>query len=306
MHGYHVPQTIVPIISAEELKEKEAKARRKGQLKKFVNFNLGEAYTQGKTLITKELIRARTHVFKEDPTDRWFLGVDQGDEKHYVLCRLYDDTRVVWKFGIVEDWGDIETIIREYRPKCTVVDALPNKDKAKELRDKFPGKVFMVYYKTNQMAEVKRTSDSNEFQEVKDKDQYAFSVEMTESLDKTAAEWVEGKAWLYGSPDSINNPRSPEALFAEHMTNLKRDEEEDKHGNMVGIWRKVGPDHFRHADNYARIALDVFGRNTEYDFRTGGLTEIISYEGENGVQWIETPEGFIVPRKEELEWQDQT
>jgi hypothetical protein len=301
-HGYAVPQTIVPIISAEELKDKEEKARRKGQIKKFHNFNLGEAFTQGKTLITKELIRSRMHVFKDNPSDRWFMGVDQGDEKHYVLCQLYDDTRVVRHFGILEDWGDIEELIRTYNPKITVIDAQPNKDSAKAVRDKFPGKVFIVYYKTNQMSEIKRTSDSNEFWEVQNKDQWAFSTDMTESLDKTAAEWVEGRAWLSGEPGTLDNPKSPEALFVEHMTNLKRDEEEDKHGNMIGKWVKVGPDHFRHADNYARLALDIFGRNTDYQFRTGGQMEITSYEGENGTEWFETPEGFLIPKKSEMQF----
>ncbi len=233
MHGYAVPQTIVPMISADELKRKEEEARKHGRLKKFINFNLGEAHSEGKTLITKELIQARMRIFTNAyDTERWFLGVDQGDLKHWVLCRMYEDKRLVVRMGICAAWETIEEVITTFNPKVTVIDALPNKDSAKEVRDKFPGRVFLIYYKDNQMSQLKRNADGNEFTEVRDKDEYAFSADHSESLDDTASEWVDGIAWLNGNPDVIGNPRAIEDTFAEHMTNLKRDEEEDKFGNM--------------------------------------------------------------------------
>lgn len=305
LHGYHIPQTIVPVMSAATLKKKERVAKKKGRYKVFVNFNLGEAYSTGQMMITKELMRTRTFPF-ENPyrTTKWFLGVDQGDLKHWVLSRMVQNVRVNVRWGVYDDWKDIVRLIREYNVVSGIIDALPNKDNAKEVRDLFPGKIFLCYYKSNQAAEMKLASDNEEFAASKKREEYAFSVDHTESLDKTAREWVEGTAWLYGTPDSLDNPRSPESAFVGQMVNLKRDEEEDKHGNMRGVWKKTGADHYRHADNYARMALDFYGRNNEAEFRSssvnGASTDI---EGESA-NWTETESGLLVPDKEEYEWRN--
>lgn len=304
LHGYHIPQTIVPVMSAATLKKKERDAKKKGRYKVFVNFNLGEAYTTGLMMITKELMRTRIFPF-EDPykTTKWFLGVDQGDLKHWTLCRMMGDRRVTVRWGVTEDWGYIVKLIRDYNVASGVIDALPNKDNAKEVRDLFPGKIFLCYYKSNQAAETRLTSDSDEFTASKKREEFAFTVDHTESLDKTAREWVEGVAWLYGTPETLDNPRSIESMFVTHMTNLKRDEEEDKHGNMRGVWKKTGADHFRHADNYARIALDFYGRNNEADFRSSSAARTSTEIEQESGNWKETAEGLLIPNKEDFKWE---
>ena len=77
-----------------------------------------------------------------------------------------------------------------------------------------------------------------------------------DALENTAAQWSLGQAVL---TTSVNVEMREK--FAKQMVNMKRDEIEDKHGQNIPRWVKVGADHFRHADLYAYIAskMPIFG-----------------------------------------------
>ncbi len=300
IHGYHIPQTIVPNIKAEDMKEEEGRAIERGRPKIFVNFSLGRAYETGIIALTKELLIQRTRLFGPEfmKADKWYLGVDQGDILHWTLSRMYDGKRITARFGTRHSFDDLDPLFSEYNIVGAVVDAQPNKNDAKAFRDKWAGRVWICYYHEKQPQEMRKIMDKNEIGATKNKEHFAITVDRTETLDKTTKEWVDGVSLLNGNATLIHNQHTPEGVFATQMENLKRDEEEDSHGNMVGIWKKTGADHYRHADNYNRLAIDILGRGTITDFRTGGK-QLTDFEntGSGGVEWGETKDGFLIPRQ---------
>lgn len=297
IHGYHIPQTIVPVIKADDMKEEEERALEKGRPKIFVNFNLGRTYDTGITTLTKEILMKRMQVFGDETfqTDQWYLGADQGDIIHWTLSRILDGRRVTMRFGTYSSFEDLDKLFGEYSIRGCVVDAQPNKNDAKSFRDRHPGRVWICYYHEKQPAEMRKIQDRNEIGATKNKEHYAITVDRTETLDKTTKEWLDGMSLLHGNPNMVLNSHSPEGIFATQMSNLKRDEEEDSHGNMVGIWKKTGADHFRHADNYNRLALDILGRGSVTDIRIGGKNLMEYGKPMSGKEWTETKSGFTIP-----------
>lgn len=297
IHGYHIPQTIVPIISADYMKEEEKRMLEKGRIKIFVNFNLGRVYESGITAITKDLLASRMREFGKEiwKSDRWFLGADQGDVVHWTLSRMLENRRVTVRFGTGYSFDELDDLFRDFNIVAAVLDAQPNKNDAKAFRDKYPGRVWICYYHDKQPAEMRTIQDKNEIVGTKNKEHFAITVDHVETLDRTTKEWVDGMALLHGNPTLVHNQQSPEGRFATQMENLKRDEVEDKHGNMRGVWKKTGADHYRHADNYNRLAVDIIGRNMVTDIRVGGEGLFDYNQPLSGKEWTSTESGIVVP-----------
>jgi hypothetical protein len=286
----------VPVISAEYMKKEEKAAEKKGRIKRFWNFNLGHYYSAGVNELTRSLLAQRSRPFPAEvyDTDRWYLGVDQGDLLHWSLSRMYEGRRITVRFGMAHKFEEVYQLFDEYSIAGCVVDAMPNKHNARAMRDKFQGRVWMCYYHQDQPHEMKAALDKDEIIGTKNKEEFAINVDHTETLDKTTKEWVDGVALMNASPNLILNEHTPEGQWATQMMNLKRTEEEDKYGNMRGRWVKTGADHFRHADNYNRLAVDIIGRGEEGSGVMVGSASIAEFNGPLG-RFEERSDGLLVP-----------
>ncbi len=240
--GYYVSQMMSGVVTAQSLVDtyEEAPLKPKG-MRNFYNFKLGLAYEVGENVLNKDLIRK--HVVPGTVTEGdIYLGADQGDVLHIEVSKIIDSKRHIIEIAKVHSFDELELMIKHYKPKITVIDALPNHHNAVELANKYPN-VFTCIYGGKSM-------DKEDYLK---KDEKEIVIPRSDVLDHTAAQWKMNQVVIenYISPSMIDD-------FVVQMTNMKRDlvENKSKQEQEV-VWKKIGPDHFRHADTYNWIAWDI-------------------------------------------------
>jgi len=118
--GYHISLLMAPWVSAEEIISDS-----EGDQEYFYNFVLGEPYTPGGIKVTRETI-LDNWTPKNLETGDWYLGVDVGNIKHYVLGSLLGPTKI----GRFSQWSDLDEMMKHYKPKL-VIDAMPDNTMSK-------------------------------------------------------------------------------------------------------------------------------------------------------------------------------
>jgi hypothetical protein len=278
MRGYWINPLTFTYVTATSVWNEWRKVERKNTSfarKRFYNFDLGVPYLSGEGLITRDTI-LRTMQASVPETGFNVLGVDQGDLLHWVVRRVLPTGRMaVVAYGVTNDFNRIDSIISLYRVRSGIIDALPNKHNARDLVQRFRGRMWMAYYKDQREERKYVTENKKREAEKRKKEQEAetstMHLDRTETLDDSAQDWIDGMAFLQGDP--LKNLSEDQENFIRQMTNMKRDLAEDSKGNTVAVWMKVGDDHYRHADNYAKSAANIYGRGRIEDLYVGGAIE---------------------------------
>lgn len=237
--GYHISQLMAPWIRAEELIE----AKEKYGTEYFNNFVLGEPYDVSDIKISRNLI---TDLWTplDLPGEQWYLGVDSGLTKHFVLGNESGITEI----GKTEDWGDIEFLIVKYNP-LTVIDALPDLTEPRRISSKYP-RVFLNFYNTQE----KKKAEMFYFGK-NDKTGLIFS-DRNRVIDALIDDMARGGF-------QTNVPGEVLKKYIEHWLTMRRIREENRDGIAVYKWESSsGMDHWVHATVYWWMAR--FGAKSSY------------------------------------------
>lgn len=133
--GYHTSHLMAPWISAKEIiKDSE------GDQEYFYNFVLGEPYNPGDLSITRSLILDNWTPKDLSKGKEWFLGVDVGNIKWFVLGTELG----VVKVGKFTKWQDLEDMMAMYNPTL-VIDANPDNTMARYFVEKYRGARMSVF-----------------------------------------------------------------------------------------------------------------------------------------------------------------
>ena len=137
--GYWINHLITPLHSATEIEEAYNNKTRQY----FYNFVLGLPYIGSDIIVNKDVILKAIDISQPNFQQHNVLGVDQGLKKHWVL----GNSQGIFKMGVTDKWQDIENLIKMYDVETAVFDALPDLTEPRKLRDKYPGIVWLNYYK---------------------------------------------------------------------------------------------------------------------------------------------------------------
>lgn len=132
--GYHISHLMAPWKTAPEII-----ADSEGDQEYFYNFVLGEPYNPGDLRVSRATI-LDNWTPKDLTTGKWFLGVDVGNVKHYVLG---SETGAI-KVGKFTDWQVLDDIMAMYKP-AYVIDANPDNTMARYFVDKYPNGYMSVF-----------------------------------------------------------------------------------------------------------------------------------------------------------------
>jgi RNase H-fold protein (predicted Holliday junction resolvase) len=242
--GYWVSQMLAPwipaysLINEEETKEKSY----------FNNFCLGLAYAGSDITVSKAVIISRLSNERNSMANLC-MGIDQGSKRHHYIV---GNNEGIVEIGIAEFTADdnekgfnlLDLKMREYDIRTAVIDGLPYTDKARALASTFPYRVFLNFY-TN------RPKDS-EMVEYKDEDFLVVS-DRQRTLDATIRAFYEGDITFTGiSQNTLNFD-----TYILQWGNVFLKTETDRYGQERQVWDAVqGNDHFAHATNYWRIAVE--------------------------------------------------
>lgn len=245
VRGYHIGQPSCPFISAQYVaKEYKKSINIATGTKRFHNFNLGLEYESGESKLSRKIIF--NNIDSPPSNHRWgrtYIGIDQGDMFHVIVTTIIDGRRWIYHLEKTNRPERIKEIISSFNPTMCVLDALPNTHTARDILNSFKGKVHIAFYNNQEGLWNPRNPD---------KSPYEILINRTDAMDNTTADWVAGRVKI-----SNQIERYLIEEFSDHMENVKRDIDTDKHGQNIPVWKAVGPDHYRHADLYNYIAFNI-------------------------------------------------
>jgi len=135
--GWHLSHLIATKITAREVLEDS-----EGDQEYFYNFVLGEPYNPGDLTVSRTTI-LDLWTPKDLITGNWFLGVDVGNVKHFVLGSELGITKV----GKFTEWSVLDDMMKFYKPKL-VIDALPDSTMSKYFVKTYRN-ALMSYFQDN-------------------------------------------------------------------------------------------------------------------------------------------------------------
>ena len=228
--GYWLPQLICPWVKASEIEA----AFKNNSKAFFYNFVLGLPYAGSDVIINSDLI-LKCVDDSANTKERVVMGVDVGLTKHFVLM----NQKGVFKVGTTDSWEDIEKLIKIYDVECCVIDAMPDQTEPRRLRDMFPGKVYLCWFK----KEVKKA----DYIQWDDKTRSVYA-DRTTVLDEVINRFANRDIRFQMEAGELGE-------YIRHWATLYKRKEVDALGIERDVWESRGADHFAFAQTYAFIAL---------------------------------------------------
>ena len=243
--GYWISHLICPWISAEKIQEEEQTKTKQY----FYNFILGLPYIGSDVVVNKDILLKCIDLGEPNFKQHNVLGVDQGLKKHYVLM----NSQGIFKLGVMDRWEDIEELIKIYDVETAVIDALPDLTIPRKLRDKYPGIVWLNYFK----REIKRADYI-----LWDYKTHTVFSDRTKIIQNTIDKFINREIRIQLMAEDLTD-------YIKHWQALYKVVESDKMGIEQDVWESSGEDHYVFATIYALTALE----KTEH-----GGTEIKDWE----------------------------
>lgn len=234
--GYWISLLMAPWITAEEiLNYHETKSA-----EYFANFVLGLPYVGEGNQVTPDTI-FRNCTPEINAQERVVIGCDSGLKKHYVL----GNKDGIFYSGIAHDWSEIDSLLKKYERSIAVIDALPDLTAPRQLREKYPGRVFLCHY----------ARDRKTYQIIKwgkDAEAGNVAVDRNRMMQIVIDDLANRKIPLQGTQDDWEE-------YQRHWATLYKITEFDDLGVPVARWETSnGMDHFCHATLYWRVGMDKF------------------------------------------------
>lgn len=254
--GYHVSQLMLYnktakdiIISFEDpLKDEQY----------FYNYVLGLPYVGSENKIPSDVVLKNVVPEVNEQNDRIIIGVDTGLPIHFTCM----NKQGVFYYGTCkppsadfDPYSDLEKLLIRWPTSIIVADQGGDLIGIRKLQAKYPGRVYLVYYRKDRKAKefIKwGEGEENGIVTVDRNRQFQIMVEQLRDL---------GRIRLNGSIEDWQP-------WAEHFDNVYREIKVsmDKPGKDVAanygaelIWKRNGPDHYCHTLLYALVGMERFG-----------------------------------------------
>ena len=263
--GYHINQFNSPTMPLPAIMEGYYLGLKDAQkMKAFYNQSLGEPFAEEGAQVTPEMLDACMRQGYQTggiPNGPVYIGIDVGHDEIYVKADhiLPDGSRALWNLYHFRDspgktaWEMLDRqVLSKLSRWVAVCDAHPDKRGAKFLAEKYRGYFWMGFEKDRPDQEVVA-----KFNEPTYGDPGKVIIDRTLAFDNTIHEMMNGMYTLPVHARLLGEemPRRPYNAFYHHMIQQVRVMEENTKGIVVARWQKNNkPDHWHHADMFAKIA----------------------------------------------------
>ena len=222
----------------------------------FMRSKLGLPWVSADQRVTEDVVLRCVDGHEMGPAiPHSFMGVDQkGDLLHIVIRARHKITKrpTILYIGTVTKFADLDALIRIYDVDMCVIDGLPNQHSARDFSMRFPGRVHLCYYNDSQKGAY-RWTEPRAFDESTAPSDYQVIVNRTEALDDCIEEITHREITLPKINDDVTN------AFVRHHCNIARINEIDDDGGVkAAVWKRLGEDHFCHANSYSAIAQSKY------------------------------------------------
>lgn len=257
--GYKINQLYSSTVSglpANTSKKWLASQSNAAEEQEFYNSVLGEAHLVKDAAITDaDLDKCiKEHKNLTVPRDLGFftMGIDVGKYLHVTIDKWVNDHCQTIAILKVSDFSELEKLMVNYKILMAVIDANPERRKALEFAQAFPGHVKLCFYARGK-RNVSITDDDDDY----------FRSDFTVSVDRTS--WIDAAFARYRKA-TISLPADTPLEYREHVKSLVRVYKKDPDGNPIGIYVNTDDDHYAHSRVYSEIAYPLAAsltRNTD-------------------------------------------
>lgn len=211
----------------------------------FYTMVLGLSYVGGGATISYDEIMDNVVEEEPDTSERVVIGLDTGLPNWAVL----GTDKGIFKYEAVNGYDEVRIWLKQYPNSILVADAGGDLVGSRELRDDFPGRVFLCHFGADRktMALV-RWGEGEEFGNV--------IVDRNRMIQVVVDELRGGKLPLFGTEPYWND-------YVNHYLNIYRVEKENAQHIMVRSWERKGPDHLVMSTVYYRAGVERFGGMSE-------------------------------------------
>lgn len=221
-----------------------------GDLSEVMNSKLGRAYIAQENRLTQNLVWG---CCSSDPMAArhdgpCFSGVDVGKKLHVVIgVRKTNSMLKILKVARLDNWNELHEINQRFNVTTCVIDYKPEIHKVRDFQQSEPYSVFAADYVERKIGGY--TWDDRGM---------SVKANRTEVCDATHD--------LVITPGRLELPARNKELeqFAFEMCNIAKKLMDDPFGGKIYRYRQLGndmtgPDHYRHAMNYALLASERTG-----------------------------------------------
>lgn len=208
----------------------------------FWNFVLGLPYVGEGNKLTPDMVYRNLTTAINNQQDV-VIGVDSGNIKHFVV----GNKDGLFYYGKTENWKDIESLMARFPNSVAVIDALPDLTAPRELRERYPGRVFLCHYARDRKTEqLVRWGKNEEYGNV--------VVDRNRMIQFIVDEFARNRIPLQGTRDDWSE-------YYSHWNTMYRLEDKDEFlQTPIFQWLSSnGMDHWAHATVYWRTGMDQFG-----------------------------------------------
>lgn len=257
--GYHVSQLMLYNKTAQAILAAHNDPNTTEQY--FYNYVLGLPYIGSENKISSDVVLKNVVPETNEQNERIIIGVDTGLPIHYTLM----NKQGVFYYGKCEPpskdydpYSELEKFLLRWKDSIIVSDQGGDLIGIRKLQAKYPGRVYLVYYRKDRKSKELIEWGEGDKQGTVRVDRNDYFQLMVEQLRDT------GRIRLNGKPDEWTE-------WAHHFDNVYREIKTvlEKPGKDVAtnygvelIWKRNGPDHFCHTLLYCLVGLDKFGNAT--------------------------------------------
>jgi hypothetical protein len=246
--GYWINHMMCPWMPAEEvylasqgkLQFKDVEGRLISGKAVFYNFILGLPYAGSEDRVDRSrlvaALKGKTNLRQNN-----VMGVDQGKKLN---CTI-GNSQGIYRLEELDEWEELDTLMEQEKIKLCVVDAQPETREAIKLAKRFPGKVFLCWYKDDPKGlEDVRWGDQGK------EPKYEVKVARNRLIDSLVDKFTNGNL-----PICMRGDEPMMAKYYKHWEAVYRVQVADKYGNSRLVWANTGPDHFVHSTVYWEVAM---------------------------------------------------
>ncbi len=254
--GWHISQLYSSYVSPADIARSYFIALSdSSEEQEFYNSKLGLTHEAKDSRVTDsqiEEVRGGYNVKQSMDSGLITLGADIGYPWiHYVVVDwrlpeypISNDLNIIAKariiaYGKVREFKELDEIMKCFKIRFAVIDAMPERRNAYEFSTRFNGRVRLAFY---------GNSITGKQIHLNDEDEPTVTVDRTSWLDLTLGRF---------RAKTISLPADTDYEFCEQIKALVRITRKDRQGNPMNEYINTKADHYAHALNYAEIALPL-------------------------------------------------
>lgn len=250
--GYQLSQLYTSIIPQgfsspiEKFYKEWHRAKKVYQKKRIMISVVGLPYAGDNQPITENSIKPA--LGKHNMLDKHsfsYMGIDVGDTLHAVVGHIAGNGKlVIHMIKEITDWKELDRMMFQHGVMLCIIDAMPYKNSAKDFARRFPGRVYIQYFKGDTLKTGFEGEDELAVPKV--------TTDRTESLDETTEMIRDGELIF---PD--RSQYEIVELAITHCKMLIKDLVENNSGTKKFVYKKNVENHLGMAINSLRIAREI-------------------------------------------------